>query len=106
LLILKSKSITLHQHFGIYGFIAEQNKVLVIEKSRGPYLGMFDLPGGSPEKEETFEETLKRELYEEVGLTPTRFKKAFEEIQIAEFQYNKNSTIEVLRHSAMLYDIQ
>jgi 8-oxo-dGTP pyrophosphatase MutT (NUDIX family) len=39
----------------------------MIKKSRGPYKGMYDLPGGRMEPGETMEEGLKREFMEEVG---------------------------------------
>ena len=54
-------------HRGIYGYIEKDNKVMLIIKKRGPYTGMYDLPGGSPEAGETEEETLKREIKEETG---------------------------------------
>ena len=57
-------------HTGIYAVIVKRNKVLMIKKARGPYKGMYDLPGGSPEKDESQEETLIRELDEELGCKP------------------------------------
>jgi 8-oxo-dGTP pyrophosphatase MutT (NUDIX family) len=58
-----------YQHFGIYALIFDKNKqnILLIKKSRGPYTGMLDLPGGSPEDNETPKETLIREVKEETG---------------------------------------
>ena len=49
-------------HRGIYGVIRREGKILLIRKKRGPYTGLFDLPGGSPEKGESEERTLAREL--------------------------------------------
>ena len=43
------------------------DKVLLIVKKRGPYTGMYDLPGGSRENGKTEIETLKREIAEETG---------------------------------------
>lgn len=54
-------------HRGIYGIIRREGKILLIRKKRGPYTGLFDLPGGSPEKGESEERTLARELEEETG---------------------------------------
>ena len=54
-------------HRGIYGVIRREGKILLIRKKRGPYTGLFDLPGGSPEKGESEERTLARELEEEPG---------------------------------------
>ena len=55
------------EHAGVYGIYIKDAKVLLINKSRGPYKGMFDLPGGKIEKGETLEQALKREFIEEVG---------------------------------------
>lgn len=56
-----------YSHVGVYGIYIKNNAVLVIKKSRGPYKGMYDLPGGRMEQGETMEEGLKREFIEEVG---------------------------------------
>lgn len=55
-------------HVGVYGVLVNENKILLIKKSRGAYKGMFDLPGGSIEFGEKVEETLKREFIEETGV--------------------------------------
>lgn len=56
-----------YSHIGVYGIYIKNNAVLLIKKSRGPYTGMYDLPGGKIEAGETIEECLKREFIEEVG---------------------------------------
>ena len=56
-------------HVGVYGILIQDNKILLIKKSRGVYKGMFDLPGGSIEFGEKVEEALKREFIEETGIT-------------------------------------
>lgn len=56
-----------HIHVGVYGIYINDGKVLLIKKSRGPYKGMYDLPGGKIEKGETLEMALKREFIEETG---------------------------------------
>lgn len=60
-------------HMGIYGIIKNTaSEILVIKKSRGPYTGLYDLPGGRNDFfTETFEQTLSREIKEETGLTLT-----------------------------------
>ncbi|MGD7023992.1 NUDIX hydrolase [Rossellomorea vietnamensis] len=58
-----------HRAFGVYGICSEDNKLLVINKSRGPYIYRFDLPGGSLEESEGLTEAMKREFTEETGFT-------------------------------------
>ena len=54
-------------HIGIYGICIRDNKVLCIQKERGPYKNRFDLPGGSQKESEGLTETLVREFREETG---------------------------------------
>ncbi len=56
-------------HRGVYGVCLRDGAVLAIRKSRGPYTGQWDLPGGTPDAGETPGETLVRELREETGGT-------------------------------------
>jgi 8-oxo-dGTP pyrophosphatase MutT (NUDIX family) len=58
-------------HFGVYARIRDANRILLVHKTRGPYTGLLDLPGGSPEPGESWPETLERELQEELGLRLT-----------------------------------
>lgn len=61
------------QHRGIYGiWLDARGRIPLIRKSRGPYTGLLDLPGGTPEVGETPEQTLRRELVEECGVTAAR----------------------------------
>ena len=53
-------------HVGAYGIVVKDNKIALIKKARGGYKGKLDLPGGGIEHTETPEETLKRELKEEI----------------------------------------
>lgn len=55
------------KHFGVYGVCIREGRILCIRKTRGPYRGRFDLPGGTPEEGESLVETLKREILEETG---------------------------------------
>ena len=52
-------------HFGVYGVCVREGRILCIRKTRGPYRGRFDLPGGTPEEGESLVETLRREMLEE-----------------------------------------
>lgn len=56
-------------HFGIYGIVLKDSHILLVQKSRGPYLGKLDLPGGKPEFDEQPTQTLEREILEETGIT-------------------------------------
>ena len=58
-----------HTHLGVYGVITKNTSMLCIKKSRGPYIGTFDLPGGRIEFGESPLEALEREIMEEVGIT-------------------------------------
>ncbi|HSI84206.1 MAG: NUDIX domain-containing protein [Candidatus Methylacidiphilales bacterium] len=58
-----------HTHLGIYGVIIAEGRIALILKTRGPYTGCWDLPGGTMEFGESPEQTLEREILEETGLT-------------------------------------
>lgn len=57
-----------HTRLGAYGVALRENEVLLVLKSRGPYLGGWDLPSGRVEFGESPEEAVARELEEETGL--------------------------------------
>jgi len=56
------------QNFAVYGMIVENNQMLLVQKSTGPFKGLWDLPGGRIEFGEAPETTLIREVLEETGL--------------------------------------
>lgn len=58
-------------NFGVYGICMKGDEVLVIKKGRGPYKGLYDLPGGRIEFGEQVEVALKREFEEEIGVAVT-----------------------------------
>ncbi len=59
---------TMKVHLGIYAVIEKGHSILLVKKSRGPYRGMWDLPGGRPVHGETIPQTLQREVKEETGI--------------------------------------
>ena len=54
------------KHLGAYGLIVKDGKIALIRKSRGAYTGKLDVPGGTIEFGERPEETLVREIKEEL----------------------------------------
>lgn len=48
--------------------LIDRDKVLLIQRARKPYFGMWSLPGGRLEPGETPEQAAAREIMEEVGL--------------------------------------
>jgi 8-oxo-dGTP diphosphatase len=58
-------------YVGAYGIYIHEGKLLVIKKARGPYTGMFDLPGGGIEFGEKVEDSVRREFLEETGTRVT-----------------------------------
>lgn len=57
-----------HRHLGAYGICMIEEKLLVIHKGNGPYIGRYDLPGGTVEANESLVEAVKREFIEESGI--------------------------------------
>jgi ADP-ribose pyrophosphatase YjhB (NUDIX family) len=57
-----------HTAFGCYGIAEHDGKMIVIDKTGGPYIHRYDLPGGSQEAGESLLETLHREFNEETGM--------------------------------------
>ena len=49
--------------------LIDRDRVLLIQRARKPYFGMWSLPGGRLEPGETPEDAAQREVLEEVGLT-------------------------------------
>lgn len=52
----------------IFGYADRELKVALIERKVDPFMGMWAIPGGFMEGDETVEETALRELKEETGL--------------------------------------
>lgn len=54
-------------HFGVYGIYKKNGSILMIKKNRGPYIGTYDLPGGTIEFSESIDQALRREIKEETN---------------------------------------
>lgn len=64
-----------HNTAAAVGVILEyKGKILVVTRNREPCIGMFDLPGGFVDPQETAEEAVIREVTEELGVIPTDLK--------------------------------
>ncbi|BDR60547.1 hypothetical protein KIM322_08080 [Lactobacillus xylocopicola] len=92
-----------HRAFGCYGIIADQQKLLVIKKTGGPYINRYDLPGGSLEDGEALTEAVVREVREETGLTAL----AFKQVGVTSFKYPWDyESWHYNQHICVLYDIE
>ena len=93
-------------HRGVYGIVRKGNQILVIRKARGPYTELYDLPGESPESDETPEQTVVREIKEETNrdLISCQNKR---EKTIFFSQFTKESREEeCLQHTGILFDVE
>lgn len=104
-ILLRNPLIT-KAHFGVYGSIVKDNKILLIKKARGPYTGLYDLPGGSQEHGENYLDTLKREIEEETGCkVKSAANERFKSIIFSDFTVQSGEK-GVLRHDAVLFDVE
>ncbi len=63
----RTVTMTPRYHYGVYGRVIVDRKILLVRKSSGPYKGLLDMPGGAPMLGEKKYETLVRELQEELN---------------------------------------
>ncbi|MCM3496447.1 NUDIX hydrolase [Paenibacillus lactis] len=94
-----------YTHLGIYGVLIRSQRLLLVQKARGPHRGKWDLPGGSVEFGEEPERTLQREFLEETGLSSVQgtIRTAVSYTMI--YQYDENR-LEELHHIGIIYDVQ
>lgn len=65
----------------------DQNKILTVVRKHNPFKGTYDLPGGFADPNETIEETIKREVKEELNLDITELK--YFDSEPNEYHYKK-----------------
>ena len=92
-----------YRHFGVYGLIIDNNKILLIKKVGGPYDGKLDLPGGTIEYCERPVDTLKRELQEEVGIEVVKYELFDADSVVVEWKYEKD--IFLVHHTGIFYKV-
>ncbi len=88
-------------HLGIYAIIETEDAILLVKKSRGPYRGTWDLPGGRPSHGETISQTLQREVREETGLRLVKMIPHANHAFVAEYIDGKESI--ALHHTCLIY---
>lgn len=91
-------------HVGAYGIIINDNNVALIKKARGGYKGKLDLPGGGIEHTENPNETLRREIMEEVGIQVDEF--SLLDVTSANIKWEMEPDLwEDLHHIGVLYKV-
>lgn len=93
-------------HKGVYGIIKNGNQILVIKKARGPYTGLYDLPGGTPEENETPEQTLIREIKEETNCDVISYTNKCEKMIIFSDFTPAIGKKGVMQHTGILFDVK
>lgn len=91
------------KHLGAYGLIIKDEKIVLIKKVGGPYNGKLDLPGGTIEWGETPEQTLIRELNEEVGIDVIKYE-LFDANSIV-FEWIHKEEVERGHHLGIFYKV-
>lgn len=81
----------------MYAVLTYGDKFILIKKSKGPFKGRWDLPGGKMDFGETPEETLKREITEETGL------KVKAPRLLAVTSYVHETPKEIFHHTAVIF---
>lgn len=91
-------------HFGVYGIIEVDSRLLVVNKARGPYKGLFDLAGGRPEFGESVKEALERGILEEAGLIVKDYSYADDCSFVSKYRDQSGNQVE-LHHVGLLFFI-
>lgn len=93
-----------YKQLGTYGLIIKDEKILLIKKFGGPYDGKLDLPGGTIEFCERPEETLKRELMEEVGIEAVDYQLFDADSVSFEWQFKEDVLVKV-HHTGIFFKV-
>ncbi|WP_340009017.1 NUDIX hydrolase [Paenibacillus sp. FSL K6-0276] len=93
-----------YTHLGVYGVLVKNDKVLLIKKARGPHTGKWDFPGGSIEFGEEPYETLKREFWEETGITSLKGL-LHDSISYTLVYPYSDTQLEELHHIGIIYNV-
>ncbi len=91
------------RHLGVYGLIINSGKIALVLKSRGAYTGKLDLPGGSIEHGEKPEETLKREIKEELNADVKSYKLFDAESVVVDWLHHEE--MENMHHIGIFYKV-
>lgn len=92
-------------HVGAYGIFINQERVLLIKKSRGAYKGMYDLPGGKIEFGEKIEAALKREFIEETGIVLDSYSFVGYNEHFCDYQ-NEQDELRKLHHIGIYFSVE
>lgn len=92
------------RYIGAYGILINDNKIALITKKGGPYKGKLDLPGGGFEYGETPNQTVTREIKEELGIEILNAKLFDASSFITAWNHKGNQ--EEMYHIALFYTIK
>ena len=98
-----NKNLKQISRYGAYGVYIKNSQIYLTQKKSGPYIGLWDLPGGGIEFGESPEETLKREFLEEAALKIGKFE--FFHLNTSNREYDKDGEKVQFHHIGMIYKV-
>jgi len=90
-------------HRGAYVTLRADDSIALVMKTRGPYLGCWDLPGGTLETGESSADAMVREAREELDIAINDHRFLGEETVCVRFRHGDGEEVE-LHHSGLLYE--